>query len=243
MPTDRTPAASTPSSSGGGSAGAGAAGTPTLTLNGGLEGRTLLARFAGSRKRLTASYGRTVKVGGRLVSVSGAAVANAQIEVATTTQVAGAGFHPTTVLRTDPEGRFSFSTKARSSRIVRFSYRTHLEDFAPAQQEKVDLRVRAPIALRVNRRSTRNGRAVRFLGRIGGVPDASRKAVEMQARTRGRWVSFGTARLRHGRFGLTYRFTRTYRRTAYTFRAVVRSAGQWPFETTASKRVRVAVGS
>lgn len=234
----------TTSTSGSGSSGAATsmvASPFARTLNGGAEGKTLFARFAGSRTRITVSYGRSTVIAGRLVAASGAAVANAKVDVQTATRVAGATFHPTTVLTTDADGRFRFSLRARSSRLVRFAYRTYFEDLAPAQLQEVELRVRAPISLGVSHRSTRNGRSVHFSGRIRGVASSSRKAVEMQAQVRKRWVSFGTARLSNGRFRLGYRFARTYHRTTYTFRAVVRSDGRWPFETTGSKRVRVVV--
>lgn len=228
----------------GGSSGSASPASPntgTRTLNGAVEGKSLLARFTGSKTKLTSSYGKTVKVSGRLVSAVGGPVPSATLEVQTAKRIAGAGFHPTTVVTTDAAGRFTLAVKARSSRIIRFGYRVYREDLAPVQQQDVDLRVRAPIALKVNRRSTRNGRSVRFSGRIAGVATSSRKAVEMQARVGKHWVSFGTARLRGGRFSQGYRFRRTYRPTNYTFRAVVRSDGRWPFETTASRHVRVAV--
>jgi hypothetical protein len=65
----------------------------------------------------------------------------------------------------------------------------------------------------------------------------------MQVKIGRRWHTFATARAtgRHGRFHYRYRFTRTYGRVTYRFRALARTDGAYPWATGASRTVSVRV--
>ena len=94
---------------------------------------------------------------------------------------------------------------------------------------------------KVNRKRLRNGRAVRFRGRIPG-PSAQGRAVTMQARVGKKWRTFKQLQTKNaGRFKGKYRFTQTHGRVRYVFRALVKRQGGYPYSPGASKKRRVIV--
>jgi hypothetical protein len=79
-------------------------------------------------------------------------------------------------------------------------------------------------------------------GRLHAAPARGLgKVVTMQARERGRWRDFESARSRRGgRFSARYRFSRGARGT-FPIRAVVRAEASYPYATGRSRAVRVRV--
>jgi hypothetical protein len=68
------------------------------------------------------------------------------------------------------------------------------------------------------------------------------KVITLQARERGRWRDFKSARTRRGgRFAARYRFTSSARGT-FPIRAVARAEASYPYATGRSHAVRVHVG-
>ena len=106
--------------------------------------------------------------------------------------------------------------------------------------QTLKLVVAAPVRLRTNRKSTRNGRSITFTGSVPGAGKA-RTRVELQALADNRWVPFKTAELRNGRFKASYRFTKTFFTQRYSFRAVVHDDPDFPYAAGKSTVVKVVV--
>jgi hypothetical protein len=106
--------------------------------------------------------------------------------------------------------------------------------------QSVKVIVAAPERLATDRKSTRNGRAIKFTGTVPGAGKA-RTRVELQAWANGKWIPFKTADLRNGRFGASYRFTRTFATSRYRFRAVVHDDPDFPYAAGRSAVVSVLV--
>jgi hypothetical protein len=121
-------------------------------------------------------------------------------------------------------------------------YRTHLGDERPAAADVVRLAVRAGVTLRVRPRRLLGGQAIRMRGRLRAVPASGLgKVVTLQARERGRWRDFESARTgREGRFSARYRFSAQARGT-FPIRAVARADASYPYATGRSRTVRVRV--
>jgi len=192
-----------------------------------------------SGRRVVVPYGRPVAVTGRLTGRAGAPIAGAEVELSTLARGGAWAALPGVV--TGADGTFRATIPPGPSRTVRFAYRAFAGDADHADTAELEVAVRSAVRLRATPRALRNGEAVRFRGRVAGAPAGSRKVVEMQVFQEGRWLTFGTTRLRRGRFAYRYRFTRTVRRTRYPFRAIVRADGGWPYETGASRAVTVEV--
>lgn len=193
------------------------------------------------RREVTVGYGRRVVVDGRLASAKGRPIGGATIDVFSASRAGGATTRRLAPVVSAADGSFRAILPVGPSRTVRFAYRAFADDAEYAESADLELRVKTAARLKAAPRQLRNGAAVMFRGAVPGAGASSRKVVEMQVLQGGRWLTFGTARLRHGRFGYRYRFTRTLRTTSYVFRTVVRGDTGWPYETGASNRVKVTV--
>lgn len=189
-------------------------------------------------RRVSVAYGESVVISGQLAGRGGTPIVGASIAVSSLKGRASATQSPVV---TGADGSFRAVIAPGASRTIRFAYRAFADDSADADTAEVEIGVRAVAHLRAAPRSLRNRDAVRFRGTVEGVPAGSRKVVEMQVHQDGRWLTFATTRLRNGRFGYRYRFTRTTRRTRYVFRTIVRTDAGWPYETGSSNRVTVEV--
>src|SRR5204863_8257519 len=111
-----------------------------------------------------------------------------------------------------------------------------------------ELRLRVAAGVRLHARPGRvsNGHAVTFVGSLAGRPlPRGGKVIEMQVLIGRRWRTFATVRA-HGRraaFTYRYRFTRTYARVTYRFRALARAEAAYPYATGWSRTVSVRVNS
>jgi hypothetical protein len=231
----------------GGTSGAGAPldrGTPN-GVNASDDAR-LTAYWANNRGTVLRSrYGRRHVIRGRLVDGKGRGIANARIELAATPAVRGA----TTSLdkggaRTRADGGWTLILPADvSSRMLSLRYRSHANDVTPAASRVLRLKVQAGIQLSITPRSASRGKTIRLRGRLMGrlVPRAG-KVLELQARTPGAgWVTFGSVRTdRRGRFASRYTFRRGGPVT-YEMRVRSRASGDYPFDTGASRALRVRV--
>jgi hypothetical protein len=136
-------------------------------------------------------------------------------------------------VRTDAAGGFRYVLRPGPSRLVRFGYRAHVGDPGFADSTDVDVRVKGKLSFKLDHTSLRNGRTVRYSGRIAGV--SRRPLVQVQVRNRGRWQTVCVARARPGgAFACRYKFRRTFTPTTYTFRALVHKQEGLPYETAAS---------
>jgi hypothetical protein len=183
--------------------------------------------------------GRLAKIAGTLRNADGQPLPGATIYVYSRTVASPESLMG--AVRTDTDGRFSYTARATTSRVLRFIYAgTSLA--LPAQRE-VSLRVPAASTIHVSRRRARNGQGVTFRGRVRGGPlPALGKLVEVQAHFRGRWRTFSTVRTdAGGRWRFRYRFGGTVGRVRYRFRALLPAEAGYPFEGGRSRILRVFV--
>jgi hypothetical protein len=163
--------------------------------------------------------------------MSGTPIAGAQIDVAVRARMRGATYAPAGGVGTDAAGRFSVRLPPGTSRTIRLRHGT--------SQATAEVVTPAQVRLVADPRTTRNGRAVRFGGRVSGTSAPTR--VELQAWSAGKWIPFRTVALRKGLFQARYRFTRTAVTTRYRFRAVVHDDADFPFAAGRSPVVFVLV--
>lgn len=206
----------------------------------------LTATFARNhRAALRVAFRRRPVVAGRLVDEAGAPIAGAQVTVAARPGASNGADAPLGAATTGADGRFRLALPARGpSRRLAISYVSHIGDAAPAATRELRLSVGAGVRLAPHPRHVRNGQAVTFAGSLLGRPvPAAGKLIDMQVKIGRRWHTFATARAtgRHGRFHYRYRFTRTYGRVTYRFRALARTDGAYPWATGASRTVSVRV--
>jgi hypothetical protein len=86
-----------------------------------------------------------------------------------------------------------------------------------------------------------NGENAHFSGLIPG-PNADGRAISLQARTGKKWRTFKQLRTDDkGRYKGRYRFTQTHGRALYTFRALVKRQGGYPYSPGSSKKKKIVV--
>ena len=143
------------------------------------------------------------------------------------------------MIGTDGSGRFTFKALAGPSRTLRFRYPGTA--IVRARTTEVDIRVRAASTIGVNRRRVVNGEDIVLRGRIRGGPLPSvGKLVQLQAYSRGRWLTFATPRADRGtgRWSYRYRFTSTRGTVRYRFRARIPQESGFPYIVGHSHAVR-----
>ena len=198
------------------------------------------------RRRLVGSprvtYGRALRLSGRLTTPGSNPLAQRTIEVSQQTALPGAGWEPVGRVTSSKTGRFAFRVPSGPSRLLRFRYAG--TPTIRGRTTDVRLRVRAVTSLRPNRRSVVNGEDVVFRGRLKGRPlSPTSKLVQLQAYTRGRWATFANPRANPvtGLWSFRYRFSATRGRVVYRIRAVIPRESSYPFETGRTRAVRVRV--
>ena len=202
----------------------------------------LSATFRSDRSRRTVRFGRGATVRVVLTGEQLQPIAGAALHVRTREIRSGAEWSVVPAVTTGADGRALVRLAPGPSRRLLVEYRTHVGDERPAAVDVVRLDVRAGVSLRVRPRRVHAGRAIRMSGRLRDAPAGGLgKLVTLQARERGRWRDFKSARTRRGgRFSARYRFSRGARGT-FPIRAVVRADASYPYATGRSRAVRVAV--
>ena len=184
-------------------------------------------------------FGRPVRLSGRLQNRDGQPIRDAEILVLS--RSAGTAEQLAATLRTDAQGKFTHVTRASSTQTLQFVYQgTAL--MLPSQSE-VALSVPAASTIRARPRRLRNGRTVRFAGRVRSVPiPPAGKLVELQVVLSGDWQTFRTTYTdAAGEWRVPYRFERTCGLTRYRFRARLPAEAGYPFETGVTRGVGVLV--
>ena len=192
--------------------------------------------------RPTIRYGQTIPIRGRLTMPGGNPVAEGSVEVSERMALPGAQWEPVSVVATDRAGRFVFKALRGPSRTLRFRYPGTA--LVRARTTEVGLEVKAASTLRSNRRRVVNGEEIVLRGRVMGGPlPGVGKLVQLQAFSRGRWLTFATPRADAvtGRWSYRYRFTATRGTVRYRFRARVPAESGFPFATGVSRSVYVVV--
>ena len=202
----------------------------------------LSATFRRHRSRRTVRFGRGAAVRVGLTGEQLQPIAGATLQVRTREVRSGAEWSVVPAVTTGADGRALVRLAPGPSRRLLVEYRTHVGDERPAAADIVRLNVRAGISLRVRPRHVHAGQAIRMSGRLRDAPAGELgKLVTLQARERGRWRDFESARTRRaGRFSARYRFSRGARGT-FPIRAVARADASYPYATGRSRAVRVQV--
>jgi hypothetical protein len=194
--------------------------------------------------RRTLNYGQKAGVRVRLVNSDGAPVSGAKVVLLTRDLRAGADLVARKTLTTDGDGRFSTVVTASASRLLQFAWFSHANDIRFAANAYLTLKTRASASLRVSTRRPRVGRTLTVSGRVRGV---SRGGVPIivQGRAKGarRFETFADTTARsNGTFKVRYRFRNPASRGhTFQFRARIRPAARFPYETGYSQTVSVKV--
>ena len=140
---------------------------------------------------------RTIPIRGRLTTPGENPVANASIEVWEQVSLPGALSRRVAVIGTDRNGRFRFKALRGPSRVVRFRYVG--SPIVRARTAEVEIQVKATTTIRTNHKRVVNGEDVVLSGRVLGqqLPSVG-KLVQLQAYSRGRWITFATPRAGRG---------------------------------------------
>jgi hypothetical protein len=182
-------------------------------------------------------------VRGTLTAPSGEPIADATVFIGQ--QPEGQPWRLDGAVHTDSAGDFVYRPAARHpNRQLRAVYFPFSDSHENVVTDPLMLRVRAGLALHVDRHRLRNGQRLIFTGRVfGGLP-AEGIAVTLQAKVGRHYRSFRQLRASSrtdGRIRTAYRFERTTGPVRYRFRLkVVRQAGL-PFQGGVSPVVSVSV--
>jgi hypothetical protein len=193
-------------------------------------------------RRLTSRFGRQQEVVGRLTASDGQPIAGAQVGLQAIPAYAGAMPVTMSNLMTAPDGTFALHLPGGlSSRTLRFTYCSHLDETQPAATSTLALVVHAGIALAVAPRVASVGRTIRFSGRLlaGPVPHEGKQLVLEARSPGGPWLEFDVVRSGvRGRFRATYRF-KFPGPADYQFRVLSEPESDYPFAAGASNVVAV----
>jgi hypothetical protein len=205
-------------------------------------GARLSASFSGGRARRTVGFRRGTHVRVAVTDELARPIAGAALQVRARELRSGAEWIVAPDITTAADGRATLLLAAGPSRRVLVEYRAHVGDAQPTAVDGVRLNVRAGVTLAVRPRRLRGGGVIHISGRLLAAPATGiGKIVTLQARERGHWRDFQSARThRGGRFSATYRFSRVARGT-FPIRAVVRADAGYPYATGRSRTVRVRV--
>lgn len=192
---------------------------------------------------LTAGYGRAVRFGGRLTTISGHPLAGEAIEVLE--RLGGGATTRVTTAETGTGGRFLIRLPAGPSRDIEARF-PGSPTLTRARAGGVRLGVLGGVWLHTSAPSARvGGRPVVFSGRVGRLgttipPDGL--PVALQFRLPGLpWTGFRTVYTNsRGRFRYPYKFSdNDSRGTRFQFRAFIPAQDNWPYEPAGSRPVTV----
>jgi hypothetical protein len=207
------------------------------------SGATLTVGWKGVKgARLSTGYGHAETIVGRLTAPGGVPIVGARIDALATPRFTGSKSVAMAGPRTASNGSFSVRVPAGvSSRTLRFSYRSHIDEALPSVTRTLALSVRAGVALSVAPRTASVGVGIRFSGRLRGGPiPRGGKPLVLEARSPGgRWLEFDVIRSdARGRFHAGYRF-KFPGPADYQFRVVCEAEADYPFATGSSNVVGV----
>jgi hypothetical protein len=188
-------------------------------------------KLALARAKVAAAFDATPVIRATVRDLAGAPVAGVKVGVAVRKAMSTAGFVLDTPVFSDANGDVTVKLAKGPSREVRLT--------AGDQTALVKITVKAPLRLKITPRAIRNGGSIKFRGTVSGAQEDTK--VELQAKSGRKWIPFKTVTLRGGRFGARYRFTRTFARTRYTFRAVIHRDPRFPYAPATSKVASVVV--
>jgi hypothetical protein len=192
---------------------------------------TRALKLAVAQPSSRAAFDATPVIRATVRDLAGAPVAGVKVGVAVRKAMSTAGFVLDTPVFSDANGDVTVKLAKGPSREVRLT--------AGDQTALVKITVKAPLRLKITPRAIRNGGSIKFRGTVSGAQEDTK--VELQAKSGRKWIPFKTVTLRDGRFRARYRFTRTFARTRYAFRAVIHSDPRFPYAPATSKVASVVV--
>jgi hypothetical protein len=198
----------------------------------------------GRSDRRTLAYGTKAGIRGRLTNSAGQPITGAKVLLLTRDLRQGTSLLPRATLTTDGDGRFRTTVAASASRLLQFAWLSRVNDIRFAANGYLTLQARASARLSVSTRRPRVGRSFTISGRLRGVSRGGVPVV-VQGRARGssRYDTFAdTTTSSSGRFKVRYRFRSSGSRgRSFVFRARIRPAARFPYETGYSQTVTVKV--
>lgn len=217
-----------------------------LNGSGATEAGTLdVGWTAGGKSRRTLSYGAKAGIRGRLLNSNGQPIAGARVTMLSRDLRRDAAVVPRATLTTAADGTFRTTVAASASRLLQFAWLSHEKDVRFGANAYLTLQARASARLEVSTRHPRIGRSLTVSGQLRGVSRGSVPVI-VQGRARGssRYETFAdTTTSSSGRFKVRYRFRSSASRgRSFVFRARIRPAARFPYETGYSRTVTVRVG-
>ena len=209
--------------------------------------RAARRRKAAKRKPLTGTvstmkvpYGKSALVKGTLLTSDRRPIGGQPFDVYQRLDATGQQMVRIATLRTNAAGQFDYHAPKGASRTLRFQF-DGTEVLHPAAAE-VKLLVPGSSTLRASRHRVRNGRSVRFSGRIGRPIPGGLKIMDLQALYRHKWRTFATPRVnKKGKWRFRYRFEATRGLVTYKFRVRIRREASYPYRLGYSRVTRVTV--
>lgn len=206
-------------------------------------GATLSARWSSTtHSSLSASYGKSHTVTGRLLAPSGAPIAGATVQALFRPTAQGGAPRALAPARTGADGGFHLELPASTpSGQLTLAYGSRLGQPAPDVTATLTLSVPASLSLRVAPRVSRAGGTIHFAGTLRGGPlPAGGKQLVLEAKAPGGpWRQFQVLSTRaHGRFQASYRF-RLPGPVVYRFRVNCPHEADFPFARGDSNLVSV----
>lgn len=204
------------------------------------RGHRRVARVRLVAKKLVRLH-RHAQIRGSLTTKEGQPLANARVVVGATRAATGAQPEIVDAVTTDNNGRFTYTTVARESRRLTFTYRgTALRQPARADIDQV---VPAASSIHVSRRSILNGDTVVVRGRLkGGHLPPGGKLVSLEAWVRGGWQPIANVRTTpSGAWRASHTFATVAGRARFRFRVAIPHDALYPFAPGASRPVSVVV--
>jgi hypothetical protein len=215
--------------------GAGATETGTLSV---IWSKTLKS------SRRTLDYGDKPRVRVRLTNSGGAPIVGARVLLLSRDLREGAELVPRATYTTDADGRFTATVTASASRLLQFAWLSHANDIRFAANGYLTLQTRAASTLSVSTHRPRVGHALTISGRLKGVSRGGVPVI-VQGRPRGsrHYETFAdTTTSASGTFKVRYRFRSAGSHgRSFVFRARIRPAARFPYETGYSSTESVRV--
>lgn len=199
-------------------------------------------RLSGGREatRVSSPRDRRWTVTGRLTDGAGRPIADARLNVVR--KVSGRRWTAKGTIRTDRDGRVTVAVPPGPTRATKLTYFPFSDSRSFRASNVIVQDARAPLAIRAAPRVLRGTRTVALSGKVGGelLPRGG-LLVTLQGYQPGfGWRTFRTVRTRRdGRWSTHYRFRLSHGR--FAFRAVVPRQGTFPFATSCSAAITVAV--
>jgi hypothetical protein len=207
------------------------------------DGALLEAAWRGrSSRELRSSFGRTVRITGKLRNPAGQPIVGASLVILKTDLRLGASEEQLALVTTGADGAYGHRFKAGPGMSINVRYKAFAGDPGFSAQQGLTLRVRASASFRAPRKIKR-GRRLRFSGRLRGGPiPRTGKLVVLQARVGRRWEDSKTVRTnRAGRFSSSVPTRRGGGRSTVRLRVLVRREASYPYSSGNSAERRVTL--